>query len=89
MNIIPIHMQRALGTITPYETYKRMTEHGYDYDHDDSSPPVLMEESILEEGDSQVIEDAILKGKDENTDENVNAEEKEDMPVIEENAVEA
>lgn len=89
MNIIPIHMQRALGTITPYETYKRMTEHGYDYDHDDSSPPVLMEESILEEGDSQVIEDSMLEEKDENADKNANAEEKEDMPVIEENAFEA
>lgn len=85
MNIIPIHMQRALGTITPYETYKRMTEHGYDYDHDDSSPPVLMEESILEEGDSQEIEDSIPQEKVENA----NADEKEDMPVIEEDAVEA
>lgn len=75
MNIIPIHMQRALGTITPYETYKRMTEHGYDYDHDDSSPPVLMEDSAVE--------------KDENADENANTEEKEDMPVIEEDAIEA
>ena len=89
MNIIPIHMQRALGTITPYETYKRMTEHGYDYDHDDSSPPVLMEESILEDGDSQAVEDSILEEKNEHADEKVNAEEKEDMPVIEENAVEA
>jgi hypothetical protein len=28
MQICNVHMRRALGTCTPYETYHKMTEHG-------------------------------------------------------------
>lgn len=28
MQICNVHMRRALGTCTPYDTYRKMTEHG-------------------------------------------------------------
>lgn len=32
MTMTTTGMRRALGTITPYDTYKRMTEHGIEFE---------------------------------------------------------